>query len=40
MSDPSVPWLIAAYGVAFVLLGGYALRLIVASRRSSGRTGN
>ena len=35
MSDPSVPWLVAAYLVAFALLGGYTLRLIVAKRRSA-----
>jgi hypothetical protein len=33
VSDPSVPWLVAAYLAAFVLLGGYALRLLLAKRR-------
>jgi hypothetical protein len=33
VSDASVPWLIAAYAVAFVLLGGYTLRLVLAKRR-------
>jgi hypothetical protein len=33
VSDASVPWFIAAYAVAFLLLGGYALRLVVAKRR-------
>ena len=39
MSDPSVPWIVAAYAVAFVLLGGYSLRLALAKRRAGGRTG-
>jgi CcmD family protein len=36
VSDASVPWLVAAYLVAFVLLGGYALRLVLARRRRDG----
>lgn len=35
MSDPSVPWMIAAYAAAFVLLAGYSLRLVLAKRRAS-----
>jgi CcmD family protein len=38
VSDPSVPWLVAAYVVAFVVIGGYVLRLVVASRRARSRT--
>jgi CcmD family protein len=34
VSDPSTPWLVAAYTVAFVLLGGYSLRLLLAKRRT------
>ena len=36
VSDASMPWLVAAYLVAFVLLGGYALRLVLAKRRRDG----
>jgi hypothetical protein len=35
-----VPWLVAAYLVAFVLLGGYTLRLVVAKRRRRDGPGN
>jgi CcmD family protein len=33
-ADTSVPWMIAAYVVAFVLLGGYTLRLVLARSRA------
>lgn len=33
-ADPSVPWMVAAYTVAFALLGGYSLRLALMKRRS------
>jgi hypothetical protein len=36
MRDPSVPWLVTAYVLAAVLLGGYAVRLVTLRRRSRG----
>ena len=36
-SDPSVPWLVAAYAVTAVLIGGYLLRLLIAKQRLKNR---
>lgn len=37
MSDPSTPWMIAAYVFAIAMFGGYALRLVVATRRAKDK---
>lgn len=37
MSDPSLPWLAAGFGIAWLLIGAYVVRLALAQRRIGRR---